>query len=103
VRAAIAILVNRAIFVYLGKIFISNFLITIMYGFGDRSVMNSELGLTLTNIFLGVMFLISEVLGASKCQANGVVAFMIHGLACFGGKSVRVRFESVREPVVVVV
>jgi hypothetical protein len=74
-----------------------------MYGFGDGSVMDSELGLTLTNIFLGVLFLISEMLGASKCRANGVVDFMVHGLSCFGGNPVRVRFEEVREPVVVVV
>lgn len=67
--------------------------------------MDSELGLTLTNIFLGGLFLISEVLGASKCQANGVVDFMVHGWSCFGGNSVRVRFEEVervREPRIVV-
>jgi hypothetical protein len=68
-----------------------------------RALMDSETGLALTNILLGGLFLISEVIGASKCQANGVVDFMVHGLSCFNGNPVRVRFEEVREPVAVVV
>ena len=34
------------------------------------------------NIITGVLFIISELLGLSKCQANGIVDFVISNLQC---------------------
>lgn len=46
--------------------------------------MDTNTSLTLTSVILGVLFLISEYLGMSKCKANGVGEYIITGIPCFG-------------------
>jgi len=46
-------------------------------------------------VILGVLFLISEIIGLSQCKANGVAEFIVSGIPCLGGDEMRVRFEEV--------
>lgn len=42
-------------------------------------------------VVTGGLFLLSEILSMSKCEANGVVQLVVTGIGCFGpGKRVRV-------------
>lgn len=47
------------------------------------------------NITTGVLLLISELLGLSKCQANGIIDLIVSNLQCLRRLSVK---ESTKEP-----
>jgi len=67
--------------------------------------MDTESLLALTNAILGVLFLISELLGASRCPSNGVIEYLIGGIECLEKVRAELKEElvEVKEPVVVVV
>lgn len=55
------------------------------------------------NIILGVLWIISELMGMSTCEYNGVIQFVISGCACLGGKKVYVDIGVREEEVIVTI
>lgn len=55
-----------------------------------------------TQIITGVLFLASEILGASKCQYNGVFEVIFKGFGCCLGGTVTYT-PKIRDPVVAAV
>ena len=49
---------------------------------------NVSVYLVIGNVILGGLWIISELMGMSSCEYNGVIQFIISDCACLGGKKI---------------
>ena len=59
--------------------------------------------LIIGNVVLGLLWIVSELMGMSKCEYNGVIQFVISGCSCLGGKKIYLDIEVRHDEAVVTV
>jgi len=45
------------------------------------------------SFIMGILFILSEILGASTCEYNGVFSFVLSGMRCCGDRRFNVEVE----------
>lgn len=50
------------------------------------------------NLVTAILLIVSELLGLSKCEANGIIHLLVKNLQCLTSTAEQIQLESMKEP-----